>query len=155
MVNDARLNWLRKKNYYLEKARIQKLISKLNKESEDQKVEKLQKQLQLVKIAEKKPDEEEEIDSRLIEEDLDEADKERPKKRKMKKKSTLKSPLPIIKEEDAEHNLSSRSNIKTEKDPNFLIDHNIVEGNSTGVDFAKNISPFQMTVNPTYVRGNP
>ena len=67
----------------------------------------------VVKEAENKPDEEVEIDSRLIEEDLDEADKERPKKRRPNKKRLLKGPLPLptIKEEDAEHQVSSRSNL--------------------------------------------
>lgn len=97
----------------------------------------------MIKKSENNPEEEEEIDSRLIEEDLDEADKEKPKKRSRKKKISLKSSLPTIKEEDAEHQLSSRSNVKIEKDPEDqeLNDLNIV-GGATGEGFTQNISPF-------------
>lgn len=38
LVNDGRLNYMRKKNYYVEKTRIKKLISSLKKEKEGEEV---------------------------------------------------------------------------------------------------------------------
>ena len=42
MINDLRLNWLRRKNYYQEKARIKKLIAMFEKKKEKGEVEKLE-----------------------------------------------------------------------------------------------------------------
>ena len=42
MINDFRLSWLRRKNYYQEKARIKKLIAMFEKKKEKGEVEKLE-----------------------------------------------------------------------------------------------------------------
>ena len=72
LLLELRLSFIRKRNYYKEKARIKSLINKLGAlPDEIEKVETLKTQLNIIEEAEKKPDEDSEVDAALIEEDFD------------------------------------------------------------------------------------